>query len=81
MRVGESEGESEGEGESESEGEGEGEGKSESEGKGEGEGAKLNTVQYWAIEGRWFAQVNALCNHSRKKSRKVVAATSGPNSE
>ena len=79
MRVGESEGESEGEGESESEGEGEG--KSEGESEGKGEGAKLNTVQYWAIEGRWFAQVNALCNHSRKKSRKVVAATSGPNSE
>ena len=29
----------------------------------------------------WFARVNALCNLSRKKSRKVAAATSGPISE
>ena len=29
----------------------------------------------------WFARVNALCNLSRKKSRKVAAVTSGPISE
>ena len=28
---------------------------------------------YWAIQRSWFAQVNALCNLSRKKSREVAA--------
>ena len=31
-----------------------------------------------AIQRSWFARVNALCNFSRKKARKVAAATSGP---
>ena len=29
-------------------------------------------VLYWAIQRSWFARVNALCNLSRKKSRKVA---------
>ena len=36
---------------------------------------------YWAIQQRWFARLNAIHNLSCKKSRKVVAATSGPISE
>ena len=36
---------------------------------------------YWAIQRSWFARVNALRNLSRKKSRKVVAVTSGQISE
>ena len=36
---------------------------------------------YWAVQRSWFARVNALCDLSRKESRKVVAATSGPISE
>ena len=31
------------------------------------------TCIYWAIQGSWFARVNALCNLSRKKSREIAA--------
>ena len=33
---------------------------------------------YWAVQWRWFARVNALCNLSRKKSREVAASLPGP---
>ena len=34
-------------------------------------------VPYWAVQWSWFAQVNALCNLSRKKSREVAASLPG----
>ena len=36
---------------------------------------------YCTFQSSWFARVNAFRNFSRKKSRKVAAATSGPISE
>ena len=41
----------------------------------------LTSSLCWAIQRSWFSRVNALCNLSRKKSRKVAAAPSGPISE
>ena len=32
---------------------------------------------YWVVQWSWFAQVNALCNLSRKKSREVAASLPG----
>ena len=32
---------------------------------------------YWAVQLSWFAQMNALCNLSRKKSREVAASLPG----
>ena len=32
---------------------------------------------YWAVQWRWFAQVKALCNLSRKKSQEVAASLPG----
>ena len=37
---------------------------------------KLNRC-YWAVQWSWFAQVNALCNLLRKKSREVAASLLG----
>ena len=34
----------------------------------------LSCSEYWAIQRSWFARVNALCNLSRKKSPREVAA-------
>ena len=34
---------------------------------------KQELAWYWAIQRSWFARVNALCNLSRKESRKVAA--------
>ena len=31
-------------------------------------------LTYWAVQRRWFARVNALCNLSRKKTREVAAS-------
>ena len=33
--------------------------------------------EYWAIQWSWFAQVNALCNLSHKKSQEVAASLPG----
>ena len=35
------------------------------------------TTPYWAVQWSWFAQVNAICNLSRKKSREVAASLPG----
>ena len=40
-----------------------------------------SNLKYWAVQWSWFAQVNALCNLSCKKSQKITAATSRPISE
>ena len=34
-------------------------------------------VPYWAVQWSWFAQVNALCNLSRKKPREVAVPLPG----
>ena len=31
-------------------------------------------LTYWAVQRRWFARVNALCNLSHKKTREVAAS-------
>ena len=36
---------------------------------------------YWVVQWSWFARVNALCNLSHKKSRKVAAVNARPISE
>ena len=41
----------------------------------------LTSAFYWVIQWSQFARVNALCNLSRKKLWKFVAAASGPISE
>ena len=38
---------------------------------------KWASLQHWAVQSSWFAQVKALYNLSRKKLREVVASLSG----
>ena len=34
-------------------------------------------LTYWAVQRRWFARVNALCNLSGKKTREIAASLPG----